>query len=140
MIGNNREARGVQPDLRPVALRQDTEVCRIYYATANPVQVIVAATAAGRGILGVVDGASRLRVEDEADIAAPLGAPGNPELGIGAIAEGGVVARAIAASSSSVLTRSSRTASRPGAQSGEWCHRCWSSPRAGRALELAGGR
>jgi len=46
------------------------EVCRIYCATANPVQVIVAETAAGRGILGVVDGGSPLGVEDEADIAA----------------------------------------------------------------------
>jgi uncharacterized protein len=45
------------------------EVCRIYCATANPVQVIVAQTAAGRGILGVVDGGSPLGVEDEADIA-----------------------------------------------------------------------
>ena len=45
------------------------EVCRIYCATANPVQVIVAETAAGRGILGVVDGGSPLGVEDEADIA-----------------------------------------------------------------------
>ena len=45
------------------------EVCRIYCATANPVQVIVAETAAGRGILGVVDGGSPLGVETEADIA-----------------------------------------------------------------------
>jgi uncharacterized protein len=46
------------------------EVCRIYCATANPVQVIVAQTAAGRGILGVVDGEPPLGVEREADIAA----------------------------------------------------------------------
>ncbi len=46
------------------------EVCRIYCATANPVQVIVAETAAGRGILGVVDGGSPLGVESEADVAA----------------------------------------------------------------------
>jgi adenosine/AMP kinase len=45
------------------------EVCRIYCATANPVQVIVAETAAGRGILGVVDGGSPLGVESEADVA-----------------------------------------------------------------------
>jgi adenosine/AMP kinase len=36
------------------------EVCRIYCATANAVQVIVAETAVGRGILGVVDGGSPL--------------------------------------------------------------------------------
>jgi uncharacterized protein len=44
------------------------EVCRIYCATANPVQVIVAETAAGRGILGVIDGGSPLGVETEADV------------------------------------------------------------------------
>ncbi len=46
------------------------EVCRIYCATANPVQVIVAGTPAGRGILGVVDGGSPLGVESEADVTA----------------------------------------------------------------------
>ncbi len=44
------------------------EVCRIYCATANPVQVIVAETDAGRGILGVVDGGSPLGVETDADV------------------------------------------------------------------------
>ena len=46
------------------------EVCRIYCATANPVQVIVAETPAGRGILGVVDGGSPLGVESDADVTA----------------------------------------------------------------------
>ena len=46
------------------------EVCRVYCATANPVQVILAETAAGRGILGVIDGGSPLGVEGEADVAA----------------------------------------------------------------------
>jgi adenosine/AMP kinase len=46
------------------------EVCRIYCATANPVHVIVAATAAGRGILGVVDGGVPLGVETESDVTA----------------------------------------------------------------------
>ena len=45
------------------------EVCRIYCATANPVQVIVAETDQGRGILGVVDGGSPLGVETESDVA-----------------------------------------------------------------------
>jgi len=45
------------------------EVCRIYCATANQVQVIVGETALGRAILGVVDGASPLGVEDDADVA-----------------------------------------------------------------------
>jgi len=42
------------------------EVCSIFCATANPVEVIVAETAQGRGVLGVVDGASPKGVEDEA--------------------------------------------------------------------------
>jgi uncharacterized protein len=46
------------------------EVCRIYCATANPVQVIVGQTAAGRGILGVIDGGSPLGVETDMDVAA----------------------------------------------------------------------
>lgn len=46
------------------------EVCRIYCATANPVQVIVAETMAGRGILGVVDGESPLGVESDSDVTA----------------------------------------------------------------------
>jgi len=44
------------------------EVCRIFCATANPVEVIVAQTDQGRGILGVVDGVSPKGVETEADI------------------------------------------------------------------------
>lgn len=42
------------------------EVCRIFCATANPVQVVVAQTAQGRGVLGVIDGAAPKGVEDEA--------------------------------------------------------------------------
>ena len=44
------------------------EVCRIFCATANPVEVLIAQTELGRGILGVVDGFSPLDVEDEAEI------------------------------------------------------------------------
>jgi hypothetical protein len=51
------------------ALKLVPEVCRIYCATANPTEVLVAATDQGRGILGVVDGASPLGVETEADVA-----------------------------------------------------------------------
>lgn len=46
------------------------EVCRIYCATANPVQVIIGETDAGRGIIGVVDGGTPLGVESEADVVA----------------------------------------------------------------------
>ncbi|HUA47042.1 MAG TPA: adenosine-specific kinase [Solirubrobacteraceae bacterium] len=53
-------------------VRSVPEICRIYCATANPVQVIVAATTAGRGILGVVDGGSPLGVESDADVAARM--------------------------------------------------------------------
>jgi len=45
------------------------EVARIYCATANPTEVLVAQTEQGRGILGVIDGFSPQGVEDEEDIA-----------------------------------------------------------------------
>jgi adenosine/AMP kinase len=41
------------------------EVCTIYCATANPVEVIVAETPQGRGVLGLIDGASPKGVEGE---------------------------------------------------------------------------
>lgn len=44
------------------------EVCRIFCATANPVEVIIAETDQGRGILGVIDGFSSAGIETEADI------------------------------------------------------------------------
>lgn len=50
------------------AIRQIPEICRIFCATANSTQVIVAETEQGRGILGVVDGESPLGIETEADI------------------------------------------------------------------------
>jgi len=50
------------------ALKAVPEVCRIFCATANPTQVILAETEQGRGILGVVDGSSPAGVEDEAEI------------------------------------------------------------------------
>ena len=43
------------------------EVCRIFCATANPVQVLVGATDQGNGILGVIDGFSPKGVEGESD-------------------------------------------------------------------------
>ena len=50
------------------AVKQVQEVCTIYCATANPVEVIVAQTPAGRGVLGVVDGGAPLGVETDADV------------------------------------------------------------------------
>lgn len=46
------------------------EVCAIYCATANPVEVIVAETGSGRGILGVIDGLKSKGIETESDIEA----------------------------------------------------------------------
>ncbi|MBN2587761.1 MAG: adenosine-specific kinase [Candidatus Fermentibacteraceae bacterium] len=44
------------------------EVCRIYCASANPVQVIVGRTDQGGGVMGVIDGEPPLAVEIEEDI------------------------------------------------------------------------
>jgi len=52
------------------ALKQVPEVCRVYCATANPVEVVIAETALGRAILGVVDGSSPKGVETEDDVSA----------------------------------------------------------------------
>jgi adenosine/AMP kinase len=52
------------------AVRQVPEVCQIYCATANPVQVIVAASDSGRGVLGVIDGQPPLGIEAEAEATA----------------------------------------------------------------------
>ncbi len=51
------------------AVKAVPEVCRVFCATANPVEVLLAETELGRGILGVVDGASPLGIEGEEDIA-----------------------------------------------------------------------
>src|SRR5262249_60622843 len=51
------------------AVRAVQEVCGIYCATANPVQVIVAETGQGRGILGVIDGFHTQGIETDEDIA-----------------------------------------------------------------------
>ena len=52
------------------AVKQCPEVCGIFCATANPVEVIVAESAQGRGILGVIDGFSPKGVEGADDIKA----------------------------------------------------------------------
>jgi adenosine/AMP kinase len=51
------------------ALKMVPEVCRIFCATANPTQVVVAETGQGRGILGVVDGSTPQGIEGDEDIA-----------------------------------------------------------------------
>ena len=61
-------------DMFPVnvlnAIKNVPEVCRIFCATANPVEVIIAETEQGRGILGVVDGFASKGIETEDDIIA----------------------------------------------------------------------
>jgi adenosine/AMP kinase len=51
------------------AVKQCPEVCHIFCASANPLQVLVAVTEQGRGVLGVVDGASPKGVETDKDVA-----------------------------------------------------------------------
>jgi adenosine/AMP kinase len=59
-------------DLFPInvlnAIKNVPEVCRIFCATANPVEVIIAETELGRGILGVIDGFKSKGLENETDI------------------------------------------------------------------------
>jgi uncharacterized protein len=50
------------------AIKNVPEVCRIFCATANAVEVVIAETEAGRGILGVIDGVKTKGVETEEDI------------------------------------------------------------------------
>ncbi len=50
------------------AVKMVPEVCRIFCATANPVEVIIAETEQGRGILGVIDGVKTKGIEGEEDI------------------------------------------------------------------------
>ena len=51
------------------AIKMVPEVCRIFCATANPVEVVVAETNQGRGVLGVIDGFPPKGTEGEDDIA-----------------------------------------------------------------------
>ena len=48
-------------------IRDIPEICTIFCATANPVEVVVAETEQGRGILGVIDGGSPKGIESESD-------------------------------------------------------------------------
>jgi uncharacterized protein len=51
------------------AIRNVSEVVSIFCATANPVEIIVAESAQGRGVLGVIDGSSPKGIESEPDVA-----------------------------------------------------------------------
>ena len=50
------------------AIKRVPEVCRIFCATANPLEVVIAETEQGRGILGVIDGFASKGIETDADI------------------------------------------------------------------------
>ena len=49
-------------------IRNIPEVCSIFCATANPVEIIVAESAQGRGVLGVIDGSAPKGVESQSDV------------------------------------------------------------------------
>jgi adenosine/AMP kinase len=49
------------------AIKAVPEVCRIYCATANPLEVVVGESEQGRGVLGVIDGSSPIGVETDED-------------------------------------------------------------------------
>jgi adenosine/AMP kinase len=59
-------------DMFPVnvlnTIKNVPEVCSIFCATANPVEVVIAQTQQGRGILGVIDGFASKGIETDADI------------------------------------------------------------------------
>ncbi|MFY9911440.1 MAG: adenosine-specific kinase [Candidatus Sulfotelmatobacter sp.] len=50
-------------------IRNVPEVCSIFCATANAVEIVVAQTEQGRGVLGVIDGSSPKGVESQSDVA-----------------------------------------------------------------------
>lgn len=59
--------RGAYPINVLPAIKQCQEVCRVFCATANPVQVLIATTAQGNGVVGVVDGSGPQGVESDSD-------------------------------------------------------------------------
>src|SRR5665648_689782 len=61
-------AEGNDSELKALAIKNCPEVCSIFCATANPVEVIIAQTELGRGVLGVIDGNSPKGVETNKDI------------------------------------------------------------------------
>ncbi len=50
------------------AIKNLPEVCHIYCATANPIEVVIAETKQGRGIMGVIDGVKTKGIETDQDI------------------------------------------------------------------------
>ncbi|MCX8011541.1 MAG: adenosine-specific kinase, partial [Desulfobacterota bacterium] len=60
--------RGIFPINVLNAIKDCPEVCHIFCSTANPVEVIIAQTEQGRGVLGVIDGFSPKGIETEKEI------------------------------------------------------------------------
>jgi len=60
--------RGLYPVNVLNAIKTVPEVCRVFCATANPVEVVLAQTEQGRGILGVIDGFASKGIETDNDI------------------------------------------------------------------------
>jgi len=60
--------RGVYPINVLNAVKAVQEVCSIYCASANPVEVILAETEQGRGVMGVVDGLKSKGIETDKDV------------------------------------------------------------------------
>jgi uncharacterized protein len=50
-------------------LKAVPEVCTVFCATANPVEVLIAITDRGRGVIGVIDGSPPVGIEQESDVA-----------------------------------------------------------------------
>ncbi len=49
-------------------IKATPEVCSIYAATANPLEVVIAETEQGRGIIGIIDGSKSKGIETDADV------------------------------------------------------------------------
>jgi adenosine/AMP kinase len=60
--------RGIYPINVLNAVKSVQEVCTIYCASANPVEVVVAETDQGRGVMGVIDGFRSKGIETDADL------------------------------------------------------------------------
>ena len=71
-VGSGHSFMIIMKDSYPInvlnAIKNIPEVCGIYCATANPVELVIAETEAGRGILGVIDGARPKGIEDESGV------------------------------------------------------------------------
>lgn len=71
MVGAGHTFVIVMKDMYPInvlnAIKDCPEVCRVFCATANPIEVVVGETGQGRGVLGVVDGSSPQGVESATD-------------------------------------------------------------------------